>query len=133
MAISVEDRLDIHELLALHGHLSDDGAFDRMNEVFAESLECDLTDFGAGVVRGIDALTDMALALGDQNPVGHHTTNVVLTPVDDNTVHARSKGIGIRVDGTGGSVVYDDVVQRTSAGWRIARRKITMRRRPLTP
>ncbi|MBV9845547.1 MAG: nuclear transport factor 2 family protein [Kutzneria sp.] len=131
--ISVEDRLDIHELIALHGHLADAGDFDRMHQVFSDELVCDLTDFGAGEVRGLAALRDMALALGDQNPVGHHTTNVVMTSVDDDTVRVRSKGIGIRADGTTGSVVYDDVVQRMANGWRIVSRRITARRRPLTP
>lgn len=133
MTISVEDRLDIHELIALHGHLSDAGDFDRMHEVFAADVVCDLEDFGLGLVRGRDALRDTALAMGEGNPVGHHATNVVITAVDDDVVRVRSKGIGIRADGTSGSVVYEDVIQRTVGGWRIVSRKITARRVPLTP
>ena len=36
-------------------------------------------------------------------------------------------------DGTSGTVVYEDVVRRTSAGWRIARRTVVPRQRPLHP
>ena len=33
-------------------------------------------------MRGIAAIREGALALGDRNPVAHHVTNVVVTPVD---------------------------------------------------
>ena len=45
----------------------------------------------------------------------------------------RSKGIGILADGKSGTVVYEDLVRRTSAGWRIARRAVIPRNRPLHP
>jgi SnoaL-like domain len=133
MAFSVEDRLLVHELLALHGHLSDTGAFDRMHEVFAPEIVYDLGDFGLGTLHGLDALRDAALANPDRNPVGHHTTNVVITPVADDTVEVQSKGIGLLADGTGYSVVYHDVVHRRPEGWRVARRRVVARRKPLTP
>jgi hypothetical protein len=71
--------------------------------------------------------------MGDQNPVGHHATNVLITFAEGETAHVRSKGIGIRADGTSGSVLYEDVVRRSADGWRIVSRKITARRTPLTP
>jgi hypothetical protein len=76
-------------------------------------------------------LWEAALALGDNNPVGHHVTNIVLTEVGPDEVAARSKGIGVMADGTAGSVTYEDTVVRTAAGWRISRRKVLARRRPL--
>ena len=51
---------------------------------------------------------------------------------DDYTVVTRSKGIGIRADGTVGSVVYDDTVTKHDGAWRITYRKITVRRKPLS-
>jgi 3-phenylpropionate/cinnamic acid dioxygenase small subunit len=133
MTISVKDRLAIHELIALHGHLSDAGEFDRMDEVFTADVLYDLENFGYGSVHGRDALRDMAVAMGDRNPVGHHVTNIVITSAEGDIAHVRSKGIGIRADGTSGSVVYEDIVRRTVDGWRIAGRKVTARRTPLTP
>ena len=70
----------------------------------------------------------MALA----NPVGHHVTNIVIVEVkDDYTIVTRSKGIGIRADGTAGSVVYKDTVTKRDGRWCITYRKITVRRKPL--
>jgi 3-phenylpropionate/cinnamic acid dioxygenase small subunit len=133
MALSTADRLAIHELLALHGHLMDDGAFDRLGDLFTEDVRYDVTAFGAGDLHGPDAVAAAGRALGAGNPVGHHVTNVLVTEDPDGTVRARSKGIGVNADGSTGSVVYDDVLRRAGDGWRIAYRKVTPRRTPLTP
>ena len=45
----------------------------------------------------------------------------------------KSKGIGVNVDGTSGSVGYEDVVTKTADGWRIHRRRVVPRKRPLHP
>jgi 3-phenylpropionate/cinnamic acid dioxygenase small subunit len=133
MSLSVADRLAIHELLALHGHLMDGGEFDRLGELFTDDVVYDLTEFGYGSLHGWAAIGDAGRALGNGNPVGHHVTNVLVAEEPDGTVRARSKGIGIAADGTAGSVVYDDLVRATADGWRIAHRKITPRRTPLQP
>lgn len=124
--MNVEDRLAIHELLALHGHLVDAGEFDRLGEL----LTPDAVYAG---IEGFEALTAASRQLGDRNPVGHHVTNIVVSEDPDGTVRAKSKGIGLYADGTAGSVVYDDVLRRTPDGWRIAERVISPRRTPLTP
>ena len=130
--ISLADRIAITELIALHGHLVDDGQLDELNRVFAEDVTHDLTAFGLGIHQGLGSVREAAEALGDANPVGHHVTNVVIIEVkDDHTVVARSKGIGIRADGTAGSVVYDDTVTKRDGTWRITARTITIRRKPL--
>jgi 3-phenylpropionate/cinnamic acid dioxygenase small subunit len=131
--VTVADRLAIHELIALHGHLMDDGAFDRMGELFTADVVYDVSAFGFGELVGRDAITVAARALGDRNPLGHHVTNIVVTEDPDGTVRVRSKGIGVNADGSTGSVVYDDVVARHPGGWRISYRKVTPRRVPLRP
>ncbi|MCU1413991.1 MAG: hypothetical protein JWN80_1331 [Microbacteriaceae bacterium] len=125
------DRILIHELVNLHGHLMDAGAFDRLNELFTEDVVYDLSALGAAELHGTAAIAEAGLALGDRNPVGHHVTNVVVVELTDTTAHAISKGIGVNSDGTTGSVVYEDSLRRTPAGWRISRRRILPRRRPL--
>ena len=130
-ALSVEDRLAITELIALHGHLVDNGEFGRLGEIFTEDVAYDVSDFGHGVLRGLSGNGEAARALGDRNPVGHHVTNTVLTARPDGTVEARSKGIGILVNGNCGSLTYDDTVVRTAAGWRISHRVVSARRTPL--
>ncbi|WP_033280760.1 nuclear transport factor 2 family protein [Streptomyces sp. NRRL F-525] len=131
MALPLEDRLAIAELIALHGHLADEGELDRLSEVFTPDIEYDLTDFGQGTLTDLAQLTDAALALGAGNPVAHHVTNVVIEELPDGQVRARSKGLGIRTDGSCGSVTYEDTVVRVESGWRITRRRITARRIPL--
>ena len=120
-------------MLALHGHLMDAGDFDRLDEVFTQDFVYDLQAFGFGALEGADALIEASRALGDDNPVGHHVTNALVIDGRDDQAMARSKGIGIMADGSSGSVVYEDLLRRTSAGWRIARRTVVQRRRPLRP
>ena len=128
MALSVQDRIDINDLINLHGHLTDAGDLDRMDEVCTQDVTYDVADLGLGSLRGLAAIREAALALGDANPVGHHVTNIVITGIDDHTARVRSKGIGIMADGTTGSAVYDDVVTRGPGGWRISHRTVTGRR-----
>ncbi|MCP2334979.1 nuclear transport factor 2 family protein [Actinomadura rupiterrae] len=131
MPLTADDRTAITDLISMHGHLSDDGELDRMREVFAEDVVYDVSDAGFGVLHGVAGMKDAAERLGDGNPVGHHVTNVVLKEAGEDEVHARSKAIAIHADGRAGSAVYEDVVQRGPQGWRITRRTITLRRKPL--
>ncbi|OIJ88997.1 polyketide cyclase [Streptomyces sp. MUSC 14] len=131
MTLGLEDRLAIGELIALHGHVVDDGQLDRMDELFTPDIVYDVSDFGQEPLVGLAAVRDAALALGDGNPVAHHVTNIVVREEADGRVRARSKGLGVRADGTCGSVTYDDVLVRTPDGWRISHRTLTARRVPL--
>ncbi len=131
MTLTVEDRLAIRELVALHGHLVDEGHLDRTAEVFTPDVVYDVSDLDQDLITGLAALTDAALALGPANPVAHHVTNVTVTETPDGRVHARSKGLGVMADGTCGSVTYDDTVIRVDGGWRISYRKVSARRVPL--
>jgi hypothetical protein len=131
MALALEDRLAVTELIALHGHLVDDGALDRLAEVFTPDVVYDLSDFGQGEVNGLAAVQRAALALGAANPVAHLVTNVVIEEAAEGRIRARSKGLGVKADGSCGSVTYRDTVVRVRAGWRISHRKVSARRVPL--
>ena len=131
MTLAAVDRTAIMELLSLHGHLFDSGELDRLHELFTDDVIYDITDLGQSPIQGLAAIREAALAMGDLNPVGHHVTNVVLTEIADNEVHARSKGIGINADGTSSSATYEDTILRGDQGWRISYRKILARRAPL--
>lgn len=133
MALSAEDRLAVHELVSLHGHLMDSGEFDRMDELFCADVVYDVSAFGLGELHGYESIKESSLAVGDANPIGHHVTNICVTEDPDGTVRVRSKGIGVSATGSVGSVVYEDVVRRETAGWRIAFRKVIPRRTPLHP
>jgi ketosteroid isomerase-like protein len=131
MALTEHDRIDIADLVNLHGHLTDAGDLDQAGELFTPDVTYDLDDFGLGSLHGTATIREAALALGDANPVGHHVTNIVITQIDDRSARVQSKGIGIKADGTAGSVVYDDIVTRQPDGWKISYRKVTARRAAL--
>ncbi|MCX5063671.1 nuclear transport factor 2 family protein [Streptomyces sp. NBC_00201] len=131
MSLALEDRLAIIELVSLHGHLVDDGSLDRLEELFTADVVYDLTDFGQEPLSGVAAIQEAAWALGAANPVAHHVTNVVVTAWADGRAQVRSKGLGVKADGSCGSVSYDDTVVRTADGWRISYRRLSPRRTPL--
>lgn len=128
--ITVEDRLAIHEVIALHGHVVDDRDWDRLGEVFADDVVFDVTDYGYGTLHGMRAMQDLVRDTRDDaaQPLGHHVTNTVIVGQDGERVRARSKGLSVAGDGTGGSAVYEDVLRRDAQGWRISYRKVTARR-----
>jgi hypothetical protein len=125
MTLTAEDRTAIIELISLHGHLVDGGELDRMDELFTADIRYDVTDLGGGIILGLAALREAALALGEANPVGQ------LTEHDVGDVRGLSKGIGVQADGTCASVTYEDVIARGDGGWRITHRKVVRRRVPL--
>ncbi|WP_438027458.1 nuclear transport factor 2 family protein [Sorangium sp. So ce233] len=122
--LAAEDRLAIHELLALHGHIVDDGTIEDLDQLFTEDAVYDVSALGFGAHRGLDRLRELFQWKGEGNPVGHHVTNVMVRVDGGGVVRVRSKGIGVLADGKSGTVIYEDVVQRTARGWRITERKV---------
>jgi ketosteroid isomerase-like protein len=122
--VSAEDRIAIHELIALHGHLADDRRAEDVDQLVTDDVTYDLEDYGMGTVRGLAALRALFEARPGVQPVGHHVTNVIVTATHDGGAHVRSKGLAVMENGTVGTVIYDDEVVKTAAGWRIAHRKV---------
>jgi hypothetical protein len=124
MALSAEDRVAVQELLALHGHLADDRRPDELDRLLTEDAVYDVQDFGLGVVVGLPALRRLFQDAPGEQPVGHHVTNVIVVEEADGVALVRSKGLSVMADGRAGTVVYQDRVVRTPAGWRIAHRTV---------
>jgi hypothetical protein len=130
--ISLEDRLAIFELIASHGHLVDDGNLEDLDQVFAPDAVFDLTAFGQPEPCGLLQVIELGRALGDDNPVGHHVTNVVISRIESpDRVRTRSKGIGVHLGGSTTSAIYEDLLVKRDGAWRIQLRTILVRRRPL--
>jgi len=125
--LTAEDRLAIHELMGLYGHVIDERQFSRTGELFTADVRYDVSDFKAGVVVGVDAVVELWRS-SERHPLAHHATNVVVTRDTDGTTRVVSKGIGVLADGKAASVTYRDVVVKTPHGWRIRERVATMRR-----
>jgi hypothetical protein len=125
--LSTDERLAIHELLSLHGHLCDDGRSSELDLLLTDDAVMDVTDFNLGVVEGLPALRRLWETNGVEQPLGHHVTNVIVTEGAGGTVLVRSKGFSVMPNGRAGTVVYEDHVRKTPKGWRIARRKVVRR------
>jgi hypothetical protein len=128
MPISPADRIAIHEVISLHGHIADDGTTDELPRLLTHDAIYDVEAFGLGIVHGLPAIRDLFEARPGEQPIGHHVTNIVVSEGTDGTVRVRSKGLAVMPGGRVGSVVYDDIVVNTPEGWRIAQRKILVRR-----
>lgn len=123
MTLSTDDRLAIHELISLHGHLADDDRANDLALLLTEDARYDIEDFGMGVVVGLPALRELWAAAPGEQPLGHHVTNVIVTE-SETEVRVRSKGLAVMSSGAAGTVVYDDIVVKTVDGWRISYRKV---------
>jgi hypothetical protein len=128
MPLTAEDRLAVHELVSLHGHLADDGDVDGLDRLLTADAVYDVGDFGLGRVEGLPALRRLFAERPGDQPVGHHVTNVVMAEQADGTARVRSKGLSVMADGRAGTVTYEDTVVRTPDGWRIALRKVVRAR-----
>jgi len=126
--LEVQDTLAIHELLALYGHVIDEHAWERVEELFTERTVYDMREFGLGVVQGAAAIRALWSGPGAAHPLAHHATNIIVSQDADGTVRALSKGLGVGPNGRVGSVVYRDVLERTAVGWRFASRSGHLRR-----
>lgn len=131
--LPIDDRVAIHELLNLHGHICDAGAFDRFEDIMTDDVTYDVSDLGGDIMHGLEELRAASVALGAGNPIAHLVTNVVIGEVTSDGVQVVSKGLGLMASGEIGSVVYCDRVIPTTEGWRIARRQVIARREPLSP
>ena len=114
----------IHDVLAMYGHLIDGRAWDRMHEIFTEDFV--FRSATGAVYLSREELLAFWTSDSVRHPDGHHTSNVVLTLVDNDTVDALSKGLYVQPNGTVSTAVYRDVLRRTSDGWRLAARTITV-------
>ena len=122
---SSADRLAIHELIALYGHLIDERQFSRLGEIFTADATFDLTGYDGTSYHGLPAIQAMMLA-SKEHPIAHHATNVVVIQHAD-SLAAISKGLGVGAGGRVGSVTYRDILAPTQDGWRISERRCELR------
>jgi hypothetical protein len=135
MGLTVVDRLEINELIAMHGHLCDASAYNRFVEIFTADLVVDVSDLGLKQVptpdpeHSLDAYIALSNNRGAGNTLSMHVTNIIIRE-DGNGARAWSKGLTVSKDGTIASFIYVDELVRTDQGWRIRRRKVSPRREP---
>lgn len=127
----LRDRLEISDLLTRYTQVVDLRRWEDLGEVFAEDATADYTPTGgvSGDYRTVMAWLDRALAPW---PVNLHVIGNLTVTLDGDRATCRSYFIAPMAVGTVGaqqSVIngglYDDVLVRTPAGWRIAHRTCT--------
>jgi hypothetical protein len=120
--LDASDRVALHELAALYGHLLDQRRWADLHLVFTDDLVYEgLTHTSHGIAEKV-ALWTSENGI-NSHPVAHHITNPVVTEEADGTVRMICKGIMVRADALPVSIIYEDVAVRTERGWRISRRK----------
>ena len=128
--MDVTDLVLINQLLAHYGHLVDNAAWDRFDELFLADAELDYRGVNVPeVLHGLDAIRDFFRTAN--HPSAHHCTNVYVYE-DDGVVRAKSKFLAPYTREThdphrwyGGD--YDDVLEHPTAGWRFRSRTCTAR------
>jgi 3-phenylpropionate/cinnamic acid dioxygenase small subunit len=131
--LTIEDKLAIHDLISLYGHIIDERQFTRTHELFTEDAVYDVTDFNAGRFVGWQQIAQMWRESEGKHPLAHHATNVYISEDADGTVRVVSKGIGVRPNLQAGSVTYRDIVVNTPQGWRVRERICVLRRADRIP
>lgn len=129
--METRDRMDIAEVIARESHIVDRGELEMFEAVFTVDVVYDMSAAGLPVMEGVDALRAGALRLGADNPLAHHVTDVFIAHDGGGEADVDSKGFMLTSDGRMRSVTHHDLLRRTAAGWRIARRTIVPQRAPL--
>ncbi|AYE93680.1 nuclear transport factor 2 family protein [Mycobacterium paragordonae] len=123
-----EDRQDICELLVRYATGIDRRDWPLFRTVFTDDCELDYGEIGSW--SGVDAVTDFMEKVHAM--AGHtlHRLSNQAVDVDGDKAVARTyvDALIMAADnqtGVNGIGFYDDEIVRTSAGWRIARRRFT--------
>lgn len=122
MKPTVNDIVEINQILSLWGHLVDRREWNRFSEVLTEDAFYDCSIFGFQPVTGIEAIRGLFNLEGHAK--AHHTTNTYVREGAGKELNAESKGLGILSDGSVASVTFVDVLRPTPAGWRLASRTL---------
>lgn len=122
--LTPQDRAEIEQVIASYGHVVDDNAWSSAHLVFAEDFVFDFSQFGRPNLNGVDELRS---ALQGRKVYSHHSTNVAIFEGEDGTARVRSKFIGFPNEGQPISGDYRDEFVKTARGWRLRRRRSSVR------
>jgi hypothetical protein len=113
------DIIEIYQLMGMYGHAVDFPDQSLLPLVFTEDAVIDARPCNQELYKGRDTIAAW-FALGKPpHPPAHLTTNPVVRE-EGGEVRVRSKWFFVRAkDGTMVTGDYDDVVVRTTDGWRI--------------
>lgn len=122
MALTADDRLDIHEVLVRYGFVVDDRDWASFSRVFTPDAEVDFG--GLAPIRGVEEIVRQYRDVLT-HPLQHVIVNHLLDPVSDDEVVVRSKALFPVSDDGVFEGLYRDIVVRTAEGWRIRHKSMT--------
>jgi hypothetical protein len=124
------DRLEIHQLVNLYGHVVDERQWGRVAELFTDDALFDASEAGGSVLTGWRAVAEHWADPATRHPLAHHATNIVIGARDGESVAVTFKGLGVGYRGRVGTLVYDAAAVPAPGGWRFARLSASLRRPP---
>ena len=133
---ALEDEMAIRQLLAMYSYFYDSKELDRLMDVFTK--DCVLVN-PRGTYVGREAIRSNYEYLMSLTKISfHRPSNVVVKIAEDrSTAWASSYLLDLAVELDGAATLYAgtfaDRVSRTSEGWRIAERRITVNIRQAMP
>ena len=130
--LSADDIAQIEQVIAEYGHVVDNNRWDRAHLVFAREFVYDFSAFDRPDIEGAVGLRE---ALKSRKIYSHHTTNITVEETETETetetgagrAVARSKFIGFPVEGPPITGDYLDDFIHTDEGWRLLRRRSSVR------
>ncbi|MGB3734967.1 MAG: nuclear transport factor 2 family protein [Ilumatobacter sp.] len=128
MAITTDDRLELHELPGRYGDAIDDRNWPGLDRIFTDDAVFDLTDLGIPLLEGLPEIKRF-MDEDAQHPRTHTMTNIYVDDTADG-VKLNFRIVALQPKGLAGTASYYDDVVKTGAGWRVIHRVVTLRRRP---
>ena len=121
--LSADDRLAIIQVVSDFAHMVDNQDYGRIGEVFAEDFVAERGGVGPDVVghEGVKA------NLQGRQAFNHLSTDVCIRGREGDGYRVDSKFIGFLRDGSLMTGEHRNIVVRTDAGWRLARRRTIVR------
>ncbi len=129
MTLSVEDRLDIGDLLVRYATGIDRRDWDLFRTVFTEDCVSDYGDIGTW--HGVEEITSfMERAHSGAGHTQHKITNLAVTATAEGaTARSYVDSVVMGLDGVDGVQAigfYDDVLVRADGRWQVAQRSFTL-------
>ena len=130
MELSLEDRLQLHELPGRYGDAIDDRNWDNLRKIFTTDAVFDLTGVGSRPLNGIEDIVSF-MENEAAHPRTHMMTNIYVDPGPDglDSAELRFRIVALIGGGKTGTASYYDKVVKTPDGWRVQHRVTTLRRR----
>ena len=125
--LTTADRVEIHELPGRYGDAIDDRNWAKLDTVFTQDAEFDLTSVGSRVCKGLDDIKAF-MESEAAHPRTHMMTNIYAES-DEHAVELRFRIVALIGKGLTSTGSYYDKLVKTDNGWRTYHRYVSSRRR----